>query len=249
MKKLSLESFFTPALPEPENKHQWNQRDHYINDTGNDFPYTDPEKEDRMSEDEITNELGLDEGYKTGTGPTMTGLDSLSIGKLQNSQGSSTGKSNKSFANFSSNEDSENIDEKEETRPQLIGDQNYTPKDDYEQFDKYFNVAESKLSLKEIIRGARDRATKEVGFVSTKSPWANGLPNSSFEEDPDEVIEREMGLSLESVMREYADTDWSVGMQGAKCYNNKDDLDFFDKVKNPYLMTNEEEFGENNEEE
>lgn len=194
-----------------------------------------------MTEEEISQETGLFE-FKLGTGPTMPAGDNLSRKGKMNSSSGIGGKGSKSFGNFMNRSANE---APEEVHAINIDYMNFDPEDEYKALDD--------LSLAEAIRGAREIATKELGQISTKQPWANGIPTSedeysiTAEEEPELDLEKETGLSLESIM-EYADTDWGRAAQSKKAQWEKADLGFLDDVMssgNEYTMNSEEEFEEN----
>lgn len=60
MKLLDIfESFFHPELPGPRNAHQFRKGN--TKQSCNDFPYMDQDEEQRVSEEDIEKELGIDE--------------------------------------------------------------------------------------------------------------------------------------------------------------------------------------------
>lgn len=259
MKKLSLESIFSPEMPSKLNRHK-SPLPSKIKGS-NTFPYND-DGEEGFSEEEIESELGL---MEFGLGKRMPSADNLSIGKM-NGASQGAGKGSKGFANYLKGETQEIPSD---AKAQNISRANsFDEEHELDDLDQY--LANESLSLMEL-RGAREIATKELAPVSTKQPFANGLPSFGDEEDnpflitgkskeeereealEDEQIERDLKglrMSLESIM-EWADSDWSSWAAAKKSHGPKDDLLFFDELENvnPYLMNSEEDFKKEDEDE
>lgn len=244
MKKLSLESFFHPEIPSSANKHKFPNK---IKKYGNTFPYILDDKEsEKMTDDEISQEIGLSE-FKLGR--TMPNADNLSKGGKMNNSAGIGGKASKSFANYMQDKETDKVPE--DVHALNIDYTNFDPQDEYEGVETY--IANESLSLTEMVRGAREMATKEMAPVSTKQPWANGLPSHgndySITQDEEyenlKSLEKEVGLSLESILREFADTDWERGAQSKKAFGEDEDIDFFENLEgdgHQFLMNSETEF-------
>ena len=246
MKKLSLEGLFHPGEHDNNDGHRFPRP---VKTVGRDeFPYVDGAGE-TMSDEEIDAELGfnLQEFYKASS---IKANDGVSIGKMIHRGGGHGGGKGKSFGNWVTKASEEDPEEKAETRALPSEWFNTDEGDDYEVFDDYFNI-------QEIARVPRETATKELAPVSTKQGWKNGIPsaaqNYTTQEDIDpeeerEKVESELGLSLESVMvsmmKEWADSDWSKAAASKKVKSQEADLDFFDKIQSThdYMMNTEDEF-------
>lgn len=260
MKISLLEWFGGPGPGLPGSGINWKgkfPRDPRIAGT-DEFPYTNDAGE-TFSDEEIDKELELEslslvEFYKAGK--TMPGTDAMSYGKQLSSGGGFGGGKNSSGwsgAGKYPNENPEDPEEVDETS--AIPTEWMNNHDDYKEFDKYFDIQEA------IGIGARERATKEGGPVSTKQPWKDGLPSSKpnyttvpdiDEEQQKRNLEDELGLSLtntfervqEAYLKEWADDDYQRYMSTKKAGREEVDLDFWENLENenPFYWTSDREF-------
>ena len=230
MKKLSLmkifEGFFTPQLPGPGTAHMFNT----TKPKGDmNLPFQRKRKDlEYMQDDEIEDELDLEESIKLG--PTQR--DPLNLPGYNMHQGSfANGKGSKSFANYKTNT-AYNPDAESNAAVSIS-------KANFEYDDEGFDE-EEELELKSEDVGLREKGRAYGAQITTKQPFANGMPkreSSSNYYDEDEIID-ELGLN-----------EWisSKTVFVRNKLKSKQDLDFFKNLESPglYLLNTIEEFEEN----
>jgi hypothetical protein len=265
MRKLSLlkilEGFYSPETPGPRNAHMFN-----TNRTLGDP--LDSDHADMMSDEEIADELKLE--FKLGlTMRDPTNLSnhnvhngSFSLGKGSKSFGNYQTKSNQGFndsqedvmVNTYSANNPDNLSLLSD--PQIAAELGLTKKERPKGYAD--RVKEAKIRGPEghwkdarsiprpIIKpleeeiGAREKGLAYGAAITTKQPFASGMPSITDSEFySDEEIAKELGL-----------TEWisSTPVFNKKFRGPKAELDFFEAGRPVFVMNTEEEFNENQKE-